>query len=153
MVNSSVMFILLFLFLSYLAAIDCSFSLAYILSEGHHGKCCCQTPFKFHVYNLDQHETYIVTMWSKECLGGANGISILWKLWSYLSFCNDTKKSILKESTPGCCRHHCHTRRHSGRMVRTSMPQSLTRCLGTSWCISLSQASRCDPNTHTGHLN
>lgn len=56
------MLIFLFLFLSYLAAIDCSFSLAYILGERHHGKCRRQTPFKFHVYNLDQHKTYIVTM-------------------------------------------------------------------------------------------
>lgn len=61
-VNSSVMFIFLFLFLSYLAAIDCGFSLAYILGERHHGECRSQTPLKFHVYNLVQRKTCIVTV-------------------------------------------------------------------------------------------
>ena len=39
---------------SYLAAIDSCFSLAYLLSERHHGKRCCQTPFKLHVNNLNK---------------------------------------------------------------------------------------------------
>lgn len=42
----------LLVFVCYLAAIDGCFSLAYLLSERHHGKCCCHTPFKLHVNNL-----------------------------------------------------------------------------------------------------
>jgi len=43
---------------SYLAAIDCCFSLAYLLSECHHGKGCRQTPFKLHVNNLGEQNTF-----------------------------------------------------------------------------------------------
>ena len=52
-------------------------------------------------------------------------------------------------SKPGYCRRHCHTRRHSGHMVRFSGPQLLTPCLGTSLGKWLIQASQCDPCGHT----
>lgn len=44
-------------FQSYLAAIDGCFSLAYLLSERHHGKGCSQTSFKLHVNNLNKTTT------------------------------------------------------------------------------------------------
>lgn len=84
------------MFLSYFTAIDCSFPQAYFFSKCHHGKCCCQTPFKFHVYNLEEHEMYTVTISLKEWFGWAHWFLV--KL-SRLSQCYKKWKTAYKMST------------------------------------------------------
>lgn len=49
-------------FHSYFTAVDWSFPQADFFSKRHHAKCCRQTPFKFHVDNLEEHKTYTSTI-------------------------------------------------------------------------------------------